>query len=94
MSVLDYIFTCFCALEPVRGRPGTPWRPSWAGDPKNHKKTIPRDPHFGLYFDLFLDTVCDVVFYMRSEPRSTSLFVATGMLLGLILMTLGDKWDL
>ena len=74
--------------------PGTPSRPSWDGDPQNHQKTILKDPHLGAYFNKFLDTICDVVFYMRSEPRSTSLFVATGMLLGLILMTLGDKWDL
>ena len=29
--------------------PGTPWGPSWDGDPKNHKKITFWDPPFGAY---------------------------------------------
>ena len=29
--------------------PGTPWRPSWDGDPKKHQKTTFGDSPFGVY---------------------------------------------
>ena len=42
----DLHFNMFLGLGAC---PGTLWRPSWAGNPKNHKKTTFRDPPFGAY---------------------------------------------
>ena len=57
--------------------PGTPWGPSWDGDPKNHKKS--------LFEILLLEHICDRcwhfcghVFYMFPKPLYFHLFAPVG----------------
>jgi hypothetical protein len=67
--------------------PGTPWRPSWDGDPKKHKKTHFGRPSFWSIFGTCDDVFCSDVFYMFSKPLFFHLFTATGMLLETMFLT-------
>ena len=56
--------------------PGTPWRPCWDGDPKNHKKITFGDPLFGAYLWQVLVLLWWLFFACFLNPTSADFLVS------------------